>query len=168
MEISDWINVVLCILSFLLAVISVVTVVITLRQNHEMIENSTRPYIVITYERIILRNEIVRYIVVKNYGQTGARITKMTCTGDVPPIFSAHFLKVSGTFLAPSQRLLYYFGGTNTGKPENISFSYEYDTDKKKYRDNIDLTLINGTSAMRQENDDVIKYALQDIAERLI
>lgn len=87
---------------------------------------------------------------------------------DVPPIFSAHFLKVSGTFLAPSQRLLYYFGGTNTGKPENISFSYEYETDKKKYRDNIDLTLINGTSAMRQENDDVIKYALQDIAERLI
>ena len=38
MTIGDWINVVLCILSFVLAAISVVTVVITLRQNKKMIE----------------------------------------------------------------------------------------------------------------------------------
>ena len=43
MEISDWINVILCILSFILAAISVITVVITLKQNSKMIENSTRP-----------------------------------------------------------------------------------------------------------------------------
>ena len=46
MQISDWINVILCILSFILATISVITVIITLKQNHRMIENSTRPYIV--------------------------------------------------------------------------------------------------------------------------
>lgn len=33
MTVGDWINVILCVLSFVLAAISVVTVVITLRQN---------------------------------------------------------------------------------------------------------------------------------------
>ncbi len=47
MEISDWINVMLCILSFILAVISVITVIITIKQNSKMIKNSARPYIVI-------------------------------------------------------------------------------------------------------------------------
>ena len=45
MSISDTINVVLCILSFVLAVISVIAVLITIRQNNKMIQNSTRPYI---------------------------------------------------------------------------------------------------------------------------
>ena len=40
MSIGDWINTILCILSFLLAAISVVTVVITLKQNSKMIEES--------------------------------------------------------------------------------------------------------------------------------
>ena len=47
MTVSDWINLSLSILSFILAVISVVTVVITLRQNHKMIEESNRPYITV-------------------------------------------------------------------------------------------------------------------------
>ena len=45
MDISVIVNIALCILSFILAVISVVTVVVTLRQNSKMIENATRPYI---------------------------------------------------------------------------------------------------------------------------
>ena len=51
MQITDWINVILCILSFALAIISVITVIITLRQNNKMIENTRRPYIVI-YGRV--------------------------------------------------------------------------------------------------------------------
>ena len=45
MEASDWINMSLSILSFILAAISVITVVLTLRQNNKMIEESSRPYI---------------------------------------------------------------------------------------------------------------------------
>ena len=52
MDISTVVNIVLCILSFILALISIVTVVITLRQNHTMIENATRPYICVYGESI--------------------------------------------------------------------------------------------------------------------
>ena len=62
MEISDWINVVLCILSFVLAVISVITVIITLKQNSKMIKNSTRPYVV-AYKNITYFQNTNYYII---------------------------------------------------------------------------------------------------------
>ena len=43
MDLATKVNIALCILSFILAAISVVTVVITLRQNNKMISESTRP-----------------------------------------------------------------------------------------------------------------------------
>ena len=81
MEISDWVNVILCILSFILAAISVITVIITLKQNSKMIENSTRPYIVV-YGRVTNFQNPTYYLIVKNMGQTGAEITKFACDID--------------------------------------------------------------------------------------
>lgn len=40
MNISDTINIILSVLSFVLALISVVTIIITLRQNGKMIKNN--------------------------------------------------------------------------------------------------------------------------------
>ena len=55
MDVSTIVNIVLCVLSFILAVISVVTVVITLRQNNRMIEESTRPFIsAVSYTHLTL------------------------------------------------------------------------------------------------------------------
>ena len=50
MDLSTKVNIALCVLSFVLAFISVVTVVLTLIQNNKMIENSTRPYICIYFD----------------------------------------------------------------------------------------------------------------------
>ena len=82
MEISDIINIILCILSFLLAVISVVTVILTLKQNNKMIENSTRPYIVI-YSKITNFQNQLYYLIIKNMGQTGAEIVNFKCDTDL-------------------------------------------------------------------------------------
>lgn len=65
MTVSDMINLGLAIASFLLATISIVTVIITLLQNKKMIENSTRPYITVMYETITRPAELCRYIVLK-------------------------------------------------------------------------------------------------------
>ena len=106
MNVSDIINSILCVLSFLLAVISVVTVVITLRQNNKMIESDSRPYVVayIVYEEF----SSLLYFYVKNFGKTGAiiksiqikpefRIYKKTCNTVltdvmIAPMQQFHFL----------------------------------------------------------------------------
>ena len=82
MALSDWINAVLCVLSFILAVISVITVIITLKQNNKMIENSTRPYIAI-YSNVTYFQDTKFYIILKNFGQSGAMIESFTCNIDL-------------------------------------------------------------------------------------
>lgn len=66
MDISIIVNIALCVLSFVLAVISVVTVVITLRQNHKMIDNSTRPYVIV-YSSVTNFQSPGYYLCVKSF-----------------------------------------------------------------------------------------------------
>lgn len=171
MKISDWINVVLCVFSFVLAAISVVTVVVTLRQNNKMIENATRPYIAIKYEALVLPGEVVRYVVIKNYGQSEASIINISCDGCANQDFIDRISKLSGTTLAPGQRILYYFGAENPGIPETLIFSCTYFGNKKIYKEEPVLKLIVGSTFKRPKNselDKAIPYLLQEIAERII
>lgn len=52
MDLATKVNIILCILSFILAFISIITVIITLRQNQQMLENSSRPYVCIYFDYI--------------------------------------------------------------------------------------------------------------------
>ena len=61
MDTSTIVNIILCVLSFILAAISVVTVVITLRQNNKMIEESTRPVIKSEMIEIIWKDSIMQF-----------------------------------------------------------------------------------------------------------
>ena len=46
MDIGIIVNIILSVLSFALAAISVITVVITLKQNNKMLEANSKPYVV--------------------------------------------------------------------------------------------------------------------------
>ncbi len=168
MLLSDWINVVLCILSFLLVVISIWVSIRTLKQNEKMIENATRPYIMVVYETMILPHDLKRYVVVKNYGQTAAKILHMTCTGIQNEFFLEQLRKCVGATLAPSQRLFYYYGGPNLGDVEMPIFDYQYTANGKIYSEKVQLQLITGANTSRAKGEDAVSFALQEISERLI
>lgn len=72
MELSTRINIILCVLSFILAATSVITVILTLKQNNRMIEASTRPYMSVYLDNSINKATLV----VKNYGASACTITK--------------------------------------------------------------------------------------------
>ncbi|MBQ1194536.1 MAG: hypothetical protein IIX45_10555, partial [Lachnospiraceae bacterium] len=81
---TDIINICLCILSFLLAAISVLIVIITLRQNNKMLEQASRPVISIYLESVILNEKRpIVYLVVKNYGNSTAYMDKFVCDFDL-------------------------------------------------------------------------------------
>lgn len=172
MQISDWINVVLCVLSFLLAAISVVTVVITLRQNRKMIEASTRPYITAKFESIVLCDGVARYVAVKNYGQTGARIIdikNVRYQGNEKYNLVEHINNLKGMFFAPSQSILIYIGGPCLRpEGETLQFDMEYSTDKKVYSESSSLQLTSSSLLRRSTEGPAASYALQEIAERLL
>lgn len=166
MQISDWISIVLCILSFLLAAISIVTVVITLRQNHKMIENATRPYIAISYETTCLaKNEPKRYIVVKNYGQSAAEIKSVSCVGLQNEAFLDQFNNLKDSSLAPMQRRIYYLQDSIDSKKNGpVTFSYTYFGNGKQYTESTIVQLNVGSLISRTDKE---SYPLQEIVERL-
>ena len=108
MDIGIIVNIILSILSFALAAISVVTVVITLRQNNKMIESSTRPYVV-AYGQVANFQSPSFYLVLKNFGQSAATIKSLKC--DVNLVDFAYgvghepFGCIEGAFIAPQQKI---------------------------------------------------------------
>ena len=180
MSISDWINVVLCILSFVLAAVSVVTVIITIRQNNRMIQNSTRPYIVLTIATTFFQ-DLYTYIVIKNYGSSGATIKALSFDIDISKYTAAigaskPFSHVENTFLAPSQKILTMIKPKKLYDDDIKSFSahIEYTDGETVYNENYNINIasfadaIQARASTKDKEIRSISYAMQDLVEKLI
>lgn len=106
MDLATSVNIVLCILSFVLAAVSVVTVVITLRQNSKMIEESTRPYVSIYFQPLFDTN----YLILKNFGNSTAKIVSFHTNVDFRMCIADDdhlpFTHICNTYLHPGGRIL--------------------------------------------------------------
>lgn len=75
-------TIVLSVSSFILALISVVIVIITIRQNNRMLEQATRPVVSCYTTQVNIGTPTV-YLVFKNIGSSPATITKYHCEQDI-------------------------------------------------------------------------------------
>ena len=177
MGISDWINVVLCILSFVLAAISVVTVVITLRQNKKMIEESNRPYITIYGDEINFSSPQF-YLILKNFGKTGAIINSLECDIDLSKynynIKITPFQNIVGTLIAPNQNIVCNIDNKKLGEDNvdiinfTISYSANGKTYQEKYPVNYSALKKNITLKVATEDKELktISYVLQEMVQK--
>lgn len=174
---SDIINIVLCILSFILAAISVVTVIVTLRQNHKMIENSTRPYVVITAQTTNFQMSML-YIVLKNYGTSGATIKQLDFDIDlqkyskIPQI--APFDHIKDLFLAPGQALSSVLNSEKMNQDNikvfnaTVTYSDGIHEYKETYPFNFDGFVHNVSYKATTKDEELrtISFALQELVEK--
>lgn len=178
MDLSTQVNIVLCILSFVLAVISVITVVITLRQNSNMIESASRPYLSI-YISHIYCTDCIDYLVLKNFGNSSARITDFQCNIDLAigayDTSHAPFEHIVGQSICPGEKFpipvkLYEMCKIT----DTLSFSLKYSSGNQYYTDDISLSLIAladypimhaKTNGMELE---ALSNSLQDICEKML
>lgn len=198
MNCSDILDFISIIISLAAVITSIVIAIKTLKQNNKMLEESTRPYISLSYEAVHM-GVMLTYIMIKNYGQTVAKITVFDFEED--KIKDQELVKrlkrVPGLTLAPGQKRLYTFsqgkieeekkqdkadGGEKSeqDKADNerepaktIAFRIEYKSPTKTYCDNQTLSLRTGYHIERAPiNDDNVDghilQALEEIAERLI
>lgn len=169
------VNIILCILSFILAAISVITVVITLKQNNKMLESSTRPYIAFRLES---NQHGVPIAVLKNCGNSAATITKFSpsinfedCAIDKNYVPFAH---IENTCIFPGQSFITNF---NPGTPTVNSFEIDitYKSDTHTYKENIVVNMdalreqLYTTPGIKTENSNVqIARALYCIDRKLL
>ena len=107
------VNILLCILSFLLALISIFIVIVSIRQNNKLLESSSRPYI-----SAFLSNQNRNIVLtIKNFGNSSAYIENFVSTAD--------FAKLSPTKkVTPFQN----FKGSTLAPGEAVSCSFPYRT----------------------------------------
>ena len=137
MEISVITNICLCILSFLLAVVSVVTVIVGLKQNSRMLENESRAYVAI-YGEITYTPHLVFYLIVKNFGKSSASIISFECDRDLS-IFAyiekfTPFSHMENISIAPGQSFrcaLQHFPLFGSGIP-SINFKITYKSNRSE------------------------------------
>ena len=176
MDISTKVNIVLSILSFILCVISVVTVVITLRQNHKMIENSTRPYISV-YGQSINTGTPIFYLVIKNFGSSPAIMERFGISPDIKNCYKTNkgrdFLADMSTgILAPGQSRICAMDYQKL--PSEITFDIVYSFEKKTYHDIFTANIKAGSAMLTTKAGNgnepeilhSISYTLQEILQK--
>lgn len=174
MDLSTIVNIVLCVLSFVLAAISVVTVVITLRQNSVMIEESSRAIIGI-YGEAINPGSPMFYFVIRNFGRSLAVITKFETDFDFSNCYGfstdTDFLSgLNGCSIAPGQSRICRLNYDSITRP--ITFKLEYRSIGKTYSEQMTIDLkagvamVNPKIATTDRELHAISYTLQEMLQK--
>lgn len=105
---SDVIQLIGILASLITSVIAIIISVLTLKQNSKMIDETSRPYVAI-YAKTTNFQSPQYYLVIKNFGQTGATISSIKCSPDITP-FSIrsdpfHFPILQKRILLPANHL---------------------------------------------------------------
>lgn len=162
------------------AIVSIVIAVVTLRQNQKMIEESTRPYIVI-YGTVTNFQSPMYKLVIKNFGQSGGTITNFVSKSNLSELTFGNsdykpFSNLRNTFFAPGQSIICNIDYQKivTNEISNLKFEIEYKSNSKMYGEIIDVNVkaVKGQSSSRASTKDkelkIISYALQELVEKLL
>ena len=162
--------------SLLTSIVAIVISLKTLKQNSVMINESTRPYVVMYSQTTNFQNSSL-YLVLKNFGQSGATITKLECDFDLS-LWSVinnktPFSNFEGVFIAPGQSFL---TSLHTRKvfenPHPITFKITYRSGNRSYSDSFTINpssradLVKTRAATDGKELKIISYTLQDLVEK--
>lgn len=178
---SDYVELLGIIASVLTGLVAIIISILTLRQNSKMIEESSRPYVTL-YSGTTYFQNIGYFLILKNFGQSGAVITSFSCSHDLSkysydssPTRRIPFENIVGTFLAPNQAVKAAIKPNDLPKDAPFVFKIEYSsTSNKKYFEQVeincaaDMEIIHLRASTKDKELKIISYTLQDIAERLV
>lgn len=155
MNISNAIQMTGILVSLITSLIAIGISVKSLKQNSQMIENSTRPYIGI-YGASIYVGSRSYYLTVKNFGKSSATITSFTCDFDLTKCvddrvndekntspYKKPFENIENTTMSPGQAFHAIIDFNKAiAQTKNINFYIKYSSGTHKYEDTICLNLI--------------------------
>ncbi len=176
-DIATRVNIWLCILSFFLAAISIITVILTLQQNSRMIEASTRPSIAVYGQEIIVDENLpMFYLVIRNYGQSTAYMTKFHYNYDFKGCYRIdsnkdYLQEMNHAVIAPGQSRICALDYKKIAQEVEFDIGYKSETGKS-YEGHFNIDITAGTAMpvakLGSEAHSVqnISYTLQEILQK--
>lgn len=175
MDLPTKVNLALAIASFLLAAISIIIAIITLRQNNKVLEATTRPVIGI-YSESVNSGTPMFYLVVRNFGQSPAYIKSFEYDFDLTNCYKLqterdYLMDLNDTTLAPNQSRVCMLDYNKIDKP--ITFKYCYlSASGKKYSETTKVNLKAGVglpygiASTKDKELTTISYTLQEMLKK--
>lgn len=151
---SDLLQLIGILCTSLLSIVSIIISVVTLRQNHKMIEESSRPIISIYTQRIYYYDSSHFYLVVKNFGQSTAYMTKFVTDKDFKKFYaiknSRNYIDdLNNCVIAPGQCRICHLDYNSIQEPVHFSIAYHSGANPKKiYSEEITIDLKAATSML--------------------
>lgn len=179
MDISTIVSICSSIGAFLLSFISVIILIVTIRQNHLILENDSRAYLSI-YTDTTDCHAVTLYLILKNFGKSNAIITHFECDTDLTPFSRLEgfvpFAHMENTSIAPGQSYKYALSQAplKFSEKQEINFNVSYKSNRKKYSESICVSLppiwdeIHTNAPSEMCAIKVISNALQDINRRML
>lgn len=177
---SDLLQLILILITTITAVLSIVISVLTLRQNQKMLEESTRPYIVI-YGTITNFQEPIYKLIIKNFGQSGGTITSFNSSHDLVEFTFGEderrpFEDLKDIFIAPGQSIISAIDYKKIMEKEIdiLNFNIKYKTQYKSYTEDIDINVkafknqISPKASTGNKELKIISYTLQELVDKLL
>ena len=176
-DIATRVNIWLCILSFFLAAISIVTVILTVQQNSRMIEASTRPYITVYGQEIITDENLPTfYLVIRNCGQSTAYMSKFLYNYNFKGCYCIHSDKdylqeMNHAVIAPGQSRICTLDYKKIAQEVEFDVGYKSETGKT-YEGHFNIDITAGTAMpvakLGSEAHSVqnISYTLQEMLQK--
>ncbi|MGE7366047.1 hypothetical protein ACQKKE_05310 [Desemzia incerta] len=127
----------------LISIVAVVISILSLKQTQKSIEEANRAYVVVYRDYIQVNLAVHEYIIVKNFGKTGAIIDSIEFYPEYKDSFQEKviFKNIKGTFIAPNQSISTVssnnaFYGEREGL---IKVTVKYHSDNKDYIERLTL-----------------------------
>lgn len=166
------------ILGLFAPLVAIIISVFALNQTKRSIEEANRPYVVVYRDYIQVLSNIHEYLVIKNFGKTGAIIDSVLFE---PGYYDSMrnkvvFNNIEDTFIAPGQSLSKVVS-TNAfavERSENIKVTIKYRTGRKKYQEVIilneeiikDITFSKTSPSGNTSLQEVITKATEELLRR--
>lgn len=178
LTLSDIISLLGIAASLITSITAIAISVKTMLQNSKMIEESTRPYVSI-YIGTTYFSSTITYLVMKNFGQSAATITKFSATPDLSFIaYDKEYVPYShivGTHICPGESLRFPVNVTNLPREiDPIRIEFEYTSKTNTYTENISINLaanfdmLHMRANTKDEHLQTISFTLQDISEKML
>lgn len=162
----------------LVSIIAVIISVFSLKLTQRSIEEANRPYVVVYRDYIQVLSTVHEYIIIKNFGNTGAIIDSINFHPNyVDSIRKQNiFANINNSFIAPKQSISTVsahnvFEGDRNGL---IEVTIKYHAGKKKYKDIItlneelihDLSYVKSKPSRNTSIEEIVSKATEELLRR--
>lgn len=178
MTCKDWIELALSISSLVCAIVSIVIVILTIRQNNKMLEESSRPILSVYATEGHTGSMPVDYIAVRNFGNSAATVESLEYNYNLAPCYDIDgcdkdwLQGVVGTVIAPGQSKICFIDFNKIEEPVEFSISYRSGAGKQyKEKYTVDFSagaMLEGSTTPKNDEAALISIAvlMQEMLKR--